>query len=88
MLLLNGTYISGKAEPGDFDVLLIASPEIQALKDADPALARLLDAEHAEKVGGYSLFYIPNDSAALELLSSFWDLSREGIPKGCVQVPL
>jgi hypothetical protein len=87
-LLLDGSYISAKEEPGDFDVLLIGPSDIQAMKDADPRLAFLLDAENAEKIGGYSLFYIPSDSSALATLSTFWDLSKEGIAKGIVQVQL
>jgi hypothetical protein len=58
------------------------------MKDIDPRLARLLDAEMAEKVGGYSLFYIPIDSPALDLLSTFWDLSKEGMAKGIIKVEL
>ncbi len=88
VVLLNGSYISAKPEPADFDVLFIAPLEIQAMKDASPALATLLDAEQAEKVGGYSLFYIPSDSPALDRLSTLWDLSKEGIAKGVVQVHL
>ena len=87
-LLLNGSYISAVTEPGDFDVLLVGPPDIQLKKDQQPDLALLLDAEHAEKVGGYSLFYIPSDSPALKLVSTFWDLSKEGVAKGVVQVQL
>ena len=87
-LLLNGSYISTKPEPEDFDVLLVGPPDIQAMKDIDPQLARLLDAEMAEKVGGYSLFYIPIDSPALDLLSTFWDLSKEGMAQGIIKVEL
>ena len=87
-LLLNGSYISEKPEPADFDVLLVGPPDIQVRKDSDPELALLLDAEHAEKVGGFSLFYFPRDSPALETLSTFWDLSKEGIAKGIIRVPL
>lgn len=85
-LLLNGSYVSARPEPGDFDVLLIGPPDIQAMKDADPKLALLLDAERAEKEAGYSLFYVPSDSPALDLVSTFWNLSKESVAKGDVQV--
>lgn len=87
-ILLDGSYISSKAEPKDFDLLLVASPEIQVMKDATPELARWLDAERAEKECGYSIFYCPSDSAALDLLSSLWDLDKTGVPKGIVKVML
>jgi hypothetical protein len=87
-LLLNGSYVSAKPEPADFDVLFIGPVEIQAMKDQDPGLASLLDAEQAERVCGYSLFYIPNNSPVLETLITLWDLSKEGVAKGSVQVSL
>ena len=87
VLLLDGSYISARPEPGDFDLLLIAPADIQARKDAKPSLADLLDAEASER-RGYSLFYIPEDSPACELLSGLWDISKEGVEKGVVEVSL
>ena len=87
-LLLNGSYISAKEDPGDFDVLLIGPANIQEMKDQSPVLGAVLDAERAEKEGGYSLFYLANISSALEEVITFWDFSKEGIAKGCVEVKL
>jgi hypothetical protein len=87
-VLLDGSYISAKLEPNDFDVLLVAPADIQAIKEANPRLARLLDAEIAEQEGGYTLFYIPNDSPALALLSTLWDISKDGVAKGVIRVDL
>jgi hypothetical protein len=86
-LLLNGSFISAKATPHDFDVLLVGPADIQVRKDVEPNLAEWLDAECAER-RGYSLFYIPRDSPALALLSTFWDLSKEGVAKGFVEISL
>lgn len=88
LLLLDGSYISAKAAPGDFDVLLIGPADIQVRKDTEPNLARLLDAETAERERGYSLFFIPQNSPAFGLLQTFWDFSKEGVPKGVVEVQL
>jgi hypothetical protein len=85
-LLLDGSYISTKADPGDFDVLLIGSADIQVRKDREPNLADLLDAETAEKERGYSLFFLPHDSPVLGLLRTLWDVSKEGVLKGVVEV--
>jgi hypothetical protein len=87
-LLLDGSYISAKLEPNDFDVLLVAPSDVQAMQEADPRLARLLDVEIAEQEGGYTLFYIPNDSPALALLSTLWDVSKDGVAKGVIRVEL
>jgi len=86
-MLLDGSYVSEKVDPADFDVLLIGPTEIQAMKDVDPRLATLLSAEQSER-SGYSLFYVPSDSSALPLLATLWDLSKEGVEKGIVQVQL
>lgn len=86
--LLNGSYISAKPEPGDFDVLLIAPAGIQARKDANPEPARLLDAETAEQERGYSIYYTPEDSLNLPLLRSIWNETKDGVLKGSVEVPL
>lgn len=87
-LLLDGSYISMKLEPGDFDVLLIAPADIQNRKDIEPPLADLLDTERAEKQRGYSIFYIPSDSPVVEQLRSLWDYAKDGTPKGVVEVSL
>jgi len=86
-MLLNGSYISAKEEPKDFDVLLIGPPNIQAMKDQDPALGLLLDAQHAEQAG-YSLFYMADSSPAAAALIDFWDYTKEGVAKGCVKLIL
>ena len=87
MLLLDGSYISDKLEPSDFDVLLIGPSNIQVIKDQDASLSRLLDAQGSEQ-RGYSLFYIPDDSNALPLLRTLWDISREGVTKGVIEVEI
>lgn len=86
-ILLDGSYISEKPEPGDFDILLIGPAEIQIRKDAEPDLARILDAADAEE-RGYSLFFIPDNSLARSLLSTLWDFSKEGVAKGVVEIGL
>jgi hypothetical protein len=88
IILLNGSYVSAKEAPEDFDLLLVGPENIQAMKEADPGLGRLLDAERAEKEGGYSLFYLPNDSPYLETLLTFWDFTKEGVAKGSIEVRL
>lgn len=87
LLLLNGSYVSSKSEPGDFDVLLIGPTDIQGRKDVEPTLAALLDAQRAEEEG-YSLFYIPSNSPALDMLRALWDFSKAGVPKGVLEVEL
>lgn len=86
-ILLDGSYISEKPEPGDFDILLIGPADIQILKDMEPNLASLLNASDAE-ARGYSLFFTAETSPVRDLLSTLWDLSKEGIAKGVVELVL
>ena len=87
-LLLDGSYISVKPEPGDFDVMLIAEPGIDALKSGEPSLAEMLDPVEAER-NGYSMLYAQTDSSVLPLLRTIWDVAKGGTTtKGVVEVAL
>jgi hypothetical protein len=88
VVLLNGSYISGKENPSDFDVALMAEPDIQALKDMNPKLKQLLDSEYCEKALGFSMFYFPSNSQALDLLRGMWDEASDRTLKGVLEVPL
>jgi hypothetical protein len=87
-VLLNGSYVSAKTDPEDFDLLLIGPPDIQARKDSGPDLAALLDPEHVEKAYGCSLFYVSSESSALGDIITLWDLTRDKVAKGSVEVEL
>lgn len=58
------------------------------MKDADPRLAVLLDAQEVERFYGCSLFYVPRDSAVLSDIITLWDVTKKKVPKGSVQVAL
>jgi hypothetical protein len=88
VLLLNGSYVSAKEEPGDFDVLLIGPPDIQGKKDANPVLSALLDTEEVERRYDCSLFYVPSDSAYLVDIITLWDVTEDKVAKGSIEVKL
>ena len=83
----DGSFISGKTEPGDFDILLIGPADLQVRNDTEPNLASLLDTGAAE-AQGYSLFFVTKNSPMRELISTVWDFSKEGIAKGIVELAL
>lgn len=87
IILLDGSYISDKTEPGDFDVLIVGPANLQVRKDAEPNLASLLDADTAE-AQGYSLFFVTEASPMRKIISAIWDFSKEGIAKGVVELAL
>jgi hypothetical protein len=86
-ILLDGSFISEKREPGDFDVLIVGPADLQVMKDTEPNLASLLDASTAE-AQGYSLFFVTEDSPMRQIISTVWDFSKEGIAKGIVELAL
>lgn len=88
VVLLNGSYISGKENPSDFDVALMAQPDIQALKDVNPKVKQLLDSEYCERELGFSMFFFPSNSGTLDLLRGMWDQAKDGTLKGVLEVPL
>ena len=86
-ILLDGSYISEKTEPEDFDVLIVGPADLQMRKDMEPNLASLLDAGTAE-AQGYSLFFVTEASPMRKAISAIWDFSKEGIAKGVVELTL
>ncbi len=85
--VLNGSYISDKLEPHDFDVLLVADPESLSRIEESPQAAQLLDAENAE-AHGFSLLFVPSNSSVLPLIETIWDISKQGVPKGVLEATL
>jgi hypothetical protein len=88
MLVLDGSYISTEPAPRDFDVILIAPPDIYAMKEINPELARILDHSEGEKIG-YTLFYSPKSGSNVEQIISAWDHEKNsGIPKGVLDLEI
>lgn len=87
-LLIDGSYVSAKETPSDLDVLLVARPDVQALKDMDHRLQQLLDHGYCQTSLGFSVFYFPEDSTELDWVKSIWDYARDGTPKGVLEVSL
>jgi hypothetical protein len=86
-LVLDGGYVSSKLEPHDFDVLLVAEPGLDPLKQSNPTLAALLDPQRSED-RGYSILYCQTNSSVLDLLLTVWDRAKNGIEKGVIEVDL
>ena len=87
-LIVDGSYVSAKPSPKDFDVLLIGQSDLPERKDRDPALSELLDAQKAENEGGFSLFFTTTDSPVLDMLRDMWSFSKEMVSKGVLEVEI
>ncbi len=90
VFILDGSYISGKEVPSDFDIILIADPNLSSLKELSQNLQNLLDAEKCEKERGFSFLFCPNNSSLLDQLSEIWDYTKDGSTskKGVLEVEL
>ncbi len=87
-LVLDGSYVSVKEQPGDFDVLLVAEPGIDQMKAGNPSLAEMLDPVISEE-RDYSILYTQTNSPVLGMLRTVWDEdTRRGVTKGVLEVPL
>jgi len=84
-LLLDGSYVSTKEAPRDFDVVVVAPPDIDALRELSPELRELLDHGKAEEQG-YTVFYAPSGSKVIDLICSAWDRCKNGAQKGVLEL--
>ena len=92
LVILNGSFISRKEAPGDFDLVFFYDEATKALVLRDTAAKALTDYQ-ACRAAGFSgdVFAFP---ASLRLLSpllagtDMFDFDRRGTPKGVVEVLL
>ncbi|QQS32740.1 MAG: hypothetical protein IPM50_13940 [Acidobacteriota bacterium] len=88
-LVLNGSFISNKPDPSDFDTLFVYDEECEDILANDPAAKHLID--HAAcKAAGYDLFVFAKQNtivfpsfASLELFDRD---KKTGITKGVLEV--
>lgn len=91
-LLLNGSFISAKTEPGDFDCLLIYDEATENLMNSTPDIANILKYGYW-KDQGYGDVFIFSEAAVLKYptmcrLDMFDTEKHTGKLKGLVEVLL
>jgi hypothetical protein len=86
-LLVVGSFVTAKAEPNDFDCLLVFSSSIVG-QELAPVQYNLLSRRMARRLYGGDVTPALEGSAALAEYLEFFQTSREGNRMGIVEVPL
>jgi hypothetical protein len=63
-MLINGSYVCGKEEPGDIDVLLVYRPEFDFAAEGQPQQENLQDNRYTKRTFGINLWPAPPHSTA------------------------
>lgn len=82
---LNGSYITHKAEPGDYD--LVYEPAGMAETDDWGALLRLEMDERKKLHYGDIFIHMPSPPAFMNYIT-FWQTDRDDNPKGIIRIEL
>ena len=92
LVILDGSFISRKDAPGDFDLVFCYEEASEVILRTDPDARTLTDYQVCRSLGFLGdVFALP---ASLQSLSpalgglSMFDFDRRGIPKGVVEVRL
>lgn len=92
LVILDGSFVSAKEAPGDFDLVFSYTEETAVIIRNDPAARQLIDYQSCRTLGFLGdVFALPaslqQNSPLLGGLDMF-DFDRQGRPKGVIEVPL
>jgi len=92
LVILDGSFISAKEAPGDFDLVFSCSEETASIIRSDPLARQLIDTQACRALGFLGdVFALPaslqHHSPLLGGLDMF-DFDRQGRPQGVIEVPL
>jgi len=90
-VILNGSFISAKTEPGDFDLIFVYDESARAIINRDADAKALTDYTYCKAAGYGDVFTFA--VAAVRAFPDFcrldmFDTDKKGIPKGVVEVAL
>ncbi len=91
-LILDGSFISKKAAPGDFDLFFLYDGDTEVLLKTDAEARALTDYQSCRAAGFQGdVFALPLSLREISPLlggTDMFDSGRQGIPKGVVEVTL
>jgi hypothetical protein len=91
-LVLDGSFISQKPEPGDFDTILVGNESVEAILAQDFDAALLVNYTYCKQQGWGDIFYLSEESTrrfpALCRTDGFDYDKVTRIPKGVVEVSI
>jgi hypothetical protein len=89
-LVIFGSYVTAKPEPGDVDVILVFDDALE-LKHCEPQALALLDHDRATREFGASVFWIRPAHllrGSVDDFVRYWQITREQTRRGIVEVLL
>lgn len=88
-VVLDGSFVSAKANPGDFDVLIVMDDQVRGLLENDVEAQRLVEYSWCKKVGFDMLPFFASTISQNPGFLEVWDEdSRTGVKKGVLEVAL
>lgn len=92
LVILNGSFISGKEAPGDFDLVFLYNEATEALVKTDAEARALTDMQSCHQAGFRGdIFALPLSLQKLSPMlggTDMFDKDRQGTLKGVVEVTL
>ena len=86
-ILVGGSFVTSKAEPNDFDCILVIDPSFER-KELPPAHYNVVSRRMARRKYGGDIFPVFEDSVKFHELVELFQTSRGGGRKGIVEIEL
>jgi len=86
-IIFGGSFVTDKAEPNDFDCIVVLKPEVQ-YEDLLPAQLWVADTRQASRRYGGDIFVAKADQTTLRIYVTFLATNRLGKDVGLIEVKL
>jgi hypothetical protein len=86
-LVIFGSFVSSKLEPGDIDLFWITHPEI----DTDTLRAEckaILDSEKTKAEFNFDVFWCPDEQGSVDRMTALWGQDRSFRDRGLLMIEL
>jgi hypothetical protein len=86
-ILVGGSFVTSKAEPNDFDCILVVDPAVQN-RNLLPTEYNLLSRSRARRIFGGDVIAVVDDSVNYHMYVSLFQHTREQVGVGIVEIEL
>ncbi|REJ92215.1 MAG: hypothetical protein DWQ34_13370 [Planctomycetota bacterium] len=86
-IIVGGSLVTNKAEPNDFDCILVLDPSIVG-RELRPFEYNLVSRKHARRIYGGDVLAALDGSQAMEEFLEFFQSTREGKSLGVVEIAI
>ena len=89
-VLVNGSFVSGKPDPNDIDLVLVVAAAHDFSTDLPPVQYNLLAQQRVRRRFGFDIVVVKNSSDSLEQAVAFFQQvkQRPGVKKGVLRIKL